>query len=151
VSKLAEWSDNEEEVETKFAPKKNKWAKNVIVKNMFSLSDLADDKDLYNEIVDDVREAGERFGEITKCVLYDEEPEGIVVARFKDFESAEAFQKKYDGRRWGDRQVKITIAEDRPKFKKSKRDGDSDDDQPQKQQKDDPAQPQQTRDIMDSD
>lgn len=108
---------------------------------MFELSELTED--FYNETVDDMREAGERFGEVTKCVLYDEEPEGIVVLRFKDIESAEAFQKKYDGKKFGDRIAKVTLAEDRPKFKKGKRDGDSDDDYAKLQQ--------QIKDMDDSD
>lgn len=120
---LAEWSDNEEEVRQAFAPKKNKWAKNAIIQGVFRPWELEEDEDAYNEIRDLVQEKAEKYGgEVTKIIIYDREPRGIVLVRFKTLESAERFQKspvnnsKVDGR-----PVTIELAEDRPKFLKSKR------------------------------
>ncbi|CAI6251765.1 unnamed protein product [Periconia digitata] len=128
--KLAEWSDNEEEAEKAYAPKKNKWAKMCIIKKVFELHQLEEDDAAILEIKQDMREAAEKHGEVTKVVLYDEEPEGIVSVRFKDFEAAESFRAAFNGRRYNNQGLQISIAEDRPKFKKSRNGGgdDSEDD-----------------------
>ncbi|KAF2686527.1 hypothetical protein K458DRAFT_402140 [Lentithecium fluviatile CBS 122367] len=128
IRKLSEWSDNEEQVKETYAPKKNKWAKMAIVKNAFTLDMLEEDARAILETKEDMREAAGKFGEVTKTVLYDLEPEGIVVIRFKDFEAAEAFKAGFNGKNYNDGPLEIAIAEDRPKFKKSKNKDDSDDD-----------------------
>jgi HIV Tat-specific factor 1 len=115
-SKLAEWSDNEEEVKEVFAPKKNKWAKVVIIKHAFTLEELEEDAAAYLDIKDDMREEAELFGEVTNVTLYDKEPQGIITIRFKEFESAEKCRDAWN----------VTIAEDRVKFKKSARNEEQD-------------------------
>ncbi|CAE7010668.1 hypothetical protein CFE70_001932 [Pyrenophora teres f. teres 0-1] len=117
--KLNEWSDNEEEVAAAFAPKKNKWAKVAIVKHVFTLKELEEDDEAILDIKEDFREAGEKYGEVTNCTLYDKEPEGIMTVRFREFESAENFMKDYQGKSYARRRLQISLAEDKPKFKKS--------------------------------
>jgi HIV Tat-specific factor 1 len=90
----------------------------AIIKNVFILEDLDDDGALL-EIKADMRSRAKEFGEVTNVTLYDKEHEGVVVVRFKDWESAEAFQKATNGRYYNNNHLKITIAEDRPKFSKS--------------------------------
>lgn len=93
----------------------------AIIKNVFKLYQLEDDDAAILEIKEDMREAAAKYGEVTKVVLYDKEPEGIVSVRFSDFDSAEAFRNGFNGRRYNGENMEICIAEDRPKFKKSTR------------------------------
>ena len=120
-SKLAEWSDNEEEVKEVFAPKKNKWAKVCIVKYAFTLDELNQDDDAYLDIKADMRDEAENFGSVTNVTLFDKEADGVITIRFRDFESAEKFRDACNGRNFARRKLEITIADDRPKFRKSAR------------------------------
>ncbi|KAF2833323.1 U2 snRNP-associated protein Uap2 [Ophiobolus disseminans] len=119
--KLAEWSDNEEEVKEAFAPKKNKWAKVCIVKHAFTLEELDEDVEAYLEIKEDMRDEAEKFGDVTNVTLFDREKDGICTIRFREFESAEQFAKANNGRSFAKRKLEVTIAEDRQKFKKAPR------------------------------
>ncbi|KAH7414311.1 hypothetical protein DE146DRAFT_31514 [Phaeosphaeria sp. MPI-PUGE-AT-0046c] len=119
--KLAEWSDNEDEVKEAFAPKKNKWAKVCIVKHAFTLEELDEDPAALLEIKEDMRDEAEKFGKDPKVTLYDREADGIVTVAFKEFEEAENFRDACNGRNYAKRKLAITIAEDRVKFKKSAR------------------------------
>ncbi|PVI07093.1 hypothetical protein DM02DRAFT_351290 [Periconia macrospinosa] len=121
--KLADWSDNEEEVKKTYAPKKNKWAKMCIIKNVFQLHQLEEEDAAVLEIKEDMRDEAEKYGTVTKVVLYDKEPEGIVSVRFSDFKGAEEFCARANGKRYNGGPLKISIAEDRPRFKKSPRGG----------------------------
>ncbi|KAF1364772.1 hypothetical protein EJ07DRAFT_98167 [Lizonia empirigonia] len=117
--KLAEWSDNEEEVAEAFAPKKNKWAKVCILRYAFTLAELDEDDAAILEIKEDMREEAETFGEVTNVTLYDKEQDGIMTVRFKEFESAEKFKEAIHGRHFGGRKLEVILAEDKPRFKKS--------------------------------
>ncbi|KAL1604459.1 hypothetical protein SLS59_003651 [Nothophoma quercina] len=117
--KLAEWSDNEEEVAETFAPKKNKWAKVCILKYAFTLAELDEDDAAILEIKEDMREEAETFGDVTNVTLYDKEEDGIITVRFKEFESAEKFKDAIHGRHFGGRKLEVTLAEDKPRFKKT--------------------------------
>ncbi|KAH7080456.1 hypothetical protein BKA63DRAFT_407249 [Paraphoma chrysanthemicola] len=119
--KLAEWSDNEEEVAEVYAPKKNKWAKVCIVKKAFTPEELDEDLDAYGDIKEDLEDGAKECGDFTKVTLFDKEPEGVATIRFREFESAEMFREKNNGRFYAGRRLEVTIAEDKPKFRKSKR------------------------------
>ncbi|KAJ4367394.1 hypothetical protein N0V83_006976 [Neocucurbitaria cava] len=119
--KLAEWSDNEEEVAETFAPKKNKWAKVVIVKYAFTLEELDEDEEAYLDIKDDMRSEAEKHGSVTNVTLFDKEEAGIVTVRFREFEAAEMFRNVVHGKNYAYRKLEATIAEDKPRFKKSAR------------------------------
>jgi HIV Tat-specific factor 1 len=115
-------------VQKAFAPKKNKWAKFVIIKKAFTLDQVNDPEDegAILEIKEDMRSAAEKFGEVTKVVLYDKEPEGVLSVRFKEFEEAEAFVKAFNGKGYNCDKLQLSVADDRPKFQKSGRDDISD-------------------------
>jgi HIV Tat-specific factor 1 len=127
---LATWdSDDEEEVKKTYAPKKNKWAKYVVIINAFRPIDFDDDVDLYNHHKDEMTYVAEVVEiEVTKVEIYDLEPRGIIVVRTKDFDSAEKFRdyinnnnkpyKIYDHQE--DRKLVAYIPDERPKFRKSK-------------------------------
>jgi HIV Tat-specific factor 1 len=118
--KLAEWSDDEDPAiaETYAAPK-NKWNKFAIIRKAFTLAELAEDDAAILDIKDDMRTAAEECGDVTKVVLFDKEPEGILTVRFRQFEQAEAFVQKVNGRGYSGQKLQVTLAEDRPKFRKS--------------------------------
>lgn len=118
--KLAEWSDDDNPIiaETYAAPK-NKWNKFVIIRKAFTLAELAKDDGLILEVKQDMRKEAERIGSVTKVVLFDREPEGIVTIRFRHFEHAEKFVQDFNGKKYADVPLQVTLAEDRPKFKKS--------------------------------
>ncbi|KAI4924577.1 hypothetical protein J4E85_007693 [Alternaria conjuncta] len=127
--KLNEWSDNEEEVAQTFVAKKNKWAKVVIIKNVFTLDQLETDPKAYLEIKEDMREKAEEIGKVTNTTLWDKEPRGIVTVRFREFEDAEKFVAwKFGGIRYNKRSQEFSLAEDKPRFKKSGRGDYSDSD-----------------------
>ncbi|KAF2794906.1 U2 snRNP-associated protein Uap2 [Melanomma pulvis-pyrius CBS 109.77] len=117
--KLAEWSDDDEIVKETYAAPKNKWNKFAIIKGAFTLKELEEDDAAILDIKGDMREAAEECGDVTKVVLFDKEPEGILTVRFRQFEQAEAFVKKVHGRGYSGQKLQVTLAEDRPKFKKS--------------------------------
>lgn len=119
--KLAAWSDNEEEVAETFAPKKNKWAKVVIIKHAFTLEELDEDAGAYLEIKEDMRTEAEKHGSVTNVTLFDKEEAGIVTVRFREFESAEEFRDAVHGRAYAHRKLEATIGEEKPRFKKSAR------------------------------
>ncbi|KAF3042244.1 hypothetical protein E8E11_000410 [Didymella keratinophila] len=127
--KLAEWSDNEEEVAETFAPKKNKWAKVCILRYAFTLAELDEDDAAILEIKEDMREEAETFGEVTNVTLYDKEEDGIMTVRFKEFDSAEKFKEANHGRHFGGRKLEVILAEDKPRFKKSARGEEPDSDE----------------------
>ncbi|KAJ4408710.1 hypothetical protein N0V91_002965 [Didymella pomorum] len=127
--KLAEWSDNEEEVAETFAPKKNKWAKVCILRYAFTLAELDEDDAAILEIKEDMREEAETFGEVTNVTLYDKEEDGIMTVRFKEFDSAEKFKDAIHGRHFGGRKLEVILAEDKPRFKKSARGEEPDSDE----------------------
>jgi len=66
-----------------------------------------------------MREEAEEHGEVTNVTLFDKEDDGVLTIRFKEFEAAEKFQKACNGRKFARRTLEVTIADDRPKFKKS--------------------------------
>jgi len=119
--KLAEWSDNEEEVAEAYAPKKNKWAKVVVVKHAFTLKELEEDVGALLEIKEDMREEAEKHGAVTNVTLFDQEKDGICTIRFRDFEAAESFRAATHGRSFARVKLEAWLAEDKPKFKKSAR------------------------------
>ena len=68
-----------------------------------------------------MRSVAEEFGHVTNCTLYDEEEDGIVTVRFREFEAAEEFVKKNQGRMFARRKLVLALAESKPRFKKSGR------------------------------
>lgn len=69
-----------------------------------------------------MREVAEKYGEVTKVVLYDKEPEGILTVRFKEFDHAEEFVKAFNGKRYNGENLQLSVATDRPRFKKAAKD-----------------------------
>ncbi|KAF2667830.1 hypothetical protein BT63DRAFT_374893 [Microthyrium microscopicum] len=114
-SKLTNWDDEDSP-----PPKRNpKWDKLVILKHMFTLKELEEDPVSILDIKEDIREEGERLGQVTNVVLYDKEPEGIVTIRFSSAESAMKCVHLMDGRSYGGQKVVAYISDGSERFKKS--------------------------------
>jgi HIV Tat-specific factor 1 len=118
--KLNDWSSDEEASTKVFVPKPNKWANHVILKNAFTIKQLDEDPLLIAQIKEEMEEEGETCGEVINVIVYDREPEGVVVVRFRDADAANRFVALSNGRGFGtDFPLAASIAIDRPKFKKS--------------------------------
>lgn len=78
------------------------------------------------EVKEDMRDEAERFGPVTNVTLFDKEKDGIVTIRFREFEDAEKFREAVHGRNFAFRKLEATLAEDKPKFKKSPREQEPD-------------------------
>jgi HIV Tat-specific factor 1 len=76
-----------------------------------------------------MRDEAAKFGETTNVTLFDREKDGIITVRFKEFESAEKFKEANDGRHFGGRKLEVTLAEDKPRFKKSAKEEEVDSDE----------------------
>ncbi|PWN26821.1 hypothetical protein BDZ90DRAFT_232919 [Jaminaea rosea] len=99
----------------------------VILKRIFTLSELEEDPSLLLDLKGDVREECEAIGAVTSVTLYDEEPEGVVTVKFKRVEDARECVKRMDGRFFAQRRLEAFLAEgNKVRFRRSGRGGASD-------------------------
>ncbi|KAL1382382.1 nuclear mRNA splicing factor-associated protein [Phyllosticta capitalensis] len=108
--RIGEWSSEEEEERTR-------WEKNVVLKHMFTLEELEQDKEAFDEIHEDIQEEASKYGEVTKVKICDKEPEGVVIVQFNDFDAAERCAAAFNGRAFDGRTVLAYIAQQRQNFK----------------------------------
>ncbi|KAK7528874.1 uncharacterized protein IWZ02DRAFT_486884 [Phyllosticta citriasiana] len=92
--RIGEWSSEEEEERTR-------WEKNVVLKHMFTLEELEEDKDAFDEIHEDIQEEASKYGEVTKVKICDKEVDGVVIVQFNDFDAAERSKTKFQGQELG--------------------------------------------------
>ncbi|CAG8030926.1 unnamed protein product [Penicillium olsonii] len=115
-SKLADWSDDD----ARPLKRKATRAEHVLIlEHMFTLKLIEEDPAEIIELKEEVREECEKFGEVTRVVLYDEEPTGIITVRFKDARDAARCRERMDGRHFGGATVRAYINESRTLFRKS--------------------------------
>lgn len=112
-SKLADWSDDEEVAEPLIS---TKFSKIVILKHMFTLAELEQDKSLLLDLKNDVREECEKLGEVTNVVLYDQEAEGVMSVRFKKEFSAQECIKMMNGRYFAGQQVQAMLYDGKKRY-----------------------------------
>ncbi|KAK7511524.1 nuclear mRNA splicing factor-associated protein [Phyllosticta citriasiana] len=108
--RIGEWSSEEEEERTR-------WEKNVVLKHMFTLEELEEDKDAFDEIHEDIQEEASKYGEVTKVKICDKEVDGVVIVQFNDFDAAERCAAAFNGRSFDGRKVVAYIAQQRQNFK----------------------------------
>lgn len=127
--KLNDWDSEEEDVSdprgesvAALAPYEA-GGRTVVLKHMFTLSELEEEPELLLDLKTDVREECERItapGAVTNVILYDKEPEGVMSVRFTLPEAAQACVDKMHGRWFAQRKVEAYItAAVRPKFARS--------------------------------
>lgn len=86
---------------------------------MFTLEELAEDADAYDEIKLDVRNECSKFGEITNLVLWDLEPKGVITVRFADPDAATACVEALNGRKFAEQPVRAALANGYESYRKS--------------------------------
>ena len=116
-ARLADWSDDEPSsiVETS-----SRWDKVVILKHMFTLTELEEDSGAILDIKEDIREECSKLGQVTNVVLFDMEEDGVASVRFANAEAARACVGVMDGRNFGGQKVMAYISDGKEQFKKSK-------------------------------
>ncbi|KAK5112802.1 hypothetical protein LTR85_011136 [Meristemomyces frigidus] len=121
-SRLADWDDDDPQA---LPDTSSRWDKVVVLKHMFTLSELAEDPAAQLDINEDIRDECAKFGQVTNVTLYDKEEDGVVTVRFGNSASATACVNAFDGRWFDNRRVQASIADGKDKFKKTrKRDAD---------------------------
>ncbi|ORY76631.1 hypothetical protein BCR37DRAFT_383264 [Protomyces lactucae-debilis] len=135
-AKLNDWSSSEDEREAFLPGRKDatadagRHAKVVVLKHMFTLAELDEDPGLLLEVKADVREECETMGEVTNVVIYDADPAGVLMVRFKEPAAAIQCVRKMHGRFFAGRQVEATLHDGKTKYKRSaKHAGDEDDEE----------------------
>lgn len=118
TSRLTDWDDDDPQA---MPDTSSRWDKVVVLKQMFTLKELAEDPAALLDIKEEVREECEKYGKVTNVVLYDKEEDGVVTVRFGNAMAAEACIKVFNGRWFDERQVEAYIADGKEKFKKSKK------------------------------
>ncbi|KAG0171699.1 hypothetical protein DFQ28_000718 [Apophysomyces sp. BC1034] len=106
-------------VEEETGKKSEKFAKIVILKNMYTQEELDDDPTLLLELKEDVREECEKLGEVTNVILYDKSPGGVISVRFMEKESADACILLMNDRFFSGRQISAEIYDGHTRYLKS--------------------------------
>ena len=116
----------------------SRFDKVVVIKNVFTLEALEEDKDYYEDTMEDMREAAVH-GEIKNITIFDKEEDGVVTIRFGSAMAAKACADAFDGRLYDGRRLQASIATGSERFKKSrktKHGNDDDDDEEAKRLED---------------
>ncbi|TKA78628.1 hypothetical protein B0A55_02670 [Friedmanniomyces simplex] len=116
-NRLADWDDDDPQA---LPDTSSRWDKVVVLKKMFTLSDLATDPHAISDITEDVREECKKFGEIANITLFDLEEDGVVTVRFTDARAAQACIGTFEGRWFDARQIVAYTADGTERFRKSK-------------------------------
>lgn len=128
-AKLADWDDDDPYPHLAAAvgagaggngPTNKKAERTVILRHMFTLKELDEDPAALLEIKEDIRDECEKLGEVTNCVLFDLEEDGIVSVRFRTPDAAEACIKLMHGRSFDGRTVQASLATGKEKYRRSK-------------------------------
>ncbi|ORY92220.1 hypothetical protein BCR43DRAFT_497979 [Syncephalastrum racemosum] len=99
--------------------KAEKFAKIVILKNMYTQQELDEDPTLLLELKEDVRDECEKLGEVTNVILYDKSPGGVISVRFMEQKSADACVLLMNNRYFAGRQISAEIYDGKTKYEKS--------------------------------
>ena len=107
LEKKLEWFDLEES---------QKHKKTVILRHMFRPEELVADPKLLIEIKDDVQHEAEKVGHVTKVILYDLHPDGVVCVKYSNALGAQACVELMNDRIFDGLQVKATIYDGKERF-----------------------------------
>ncbi|CAN6674009.1 cold sensitive U2 snRNA suppressor 2 [Trichomonascus vanleenenianus] len=113
-SKIADWEEDDERLE-------EEGLREVVLKYVFSMDELEQDDTAILDIKEDIRDGCEEIGVVTNVTLYDLEPDGIVVVKFKDASDAEACVRRMKGRYFSRRKLDAYLYDGAEKFRR--RDG----------------------------
>lgn len=146
--KLADWDEDEDDdrfdelnpalrLERRQDSIPKRWDKFVILKNVFTLEELEEDPEALGEIEQDMWAGAEEIGPVTKVVLFDGEPEGVVSIKFKNKQDVIKCILKMNGRFYTGRKLEADFYDGTKRYKtkedlKKQQNVDGDDDEEQK-------------------
>lgn len=82
---------------------------------------MQEDKELHGDIIDDIKDLGERhgWGKIHRITVYDLEPAGIVMIKLESPQMAEIAAKDADGLGYDGRKLKSYVSRKLERFRKT--------------------------------
>ncbi|KAJ3320730.1 hypothetical protein HDV06_005023 [Boothiomyces sp. JEL0866] len=95
--------------------------KAVVLKHMFTLDEINEQPELIIDLKQDVRDECENFGQVTNVILFDLEPDGVMLVRYKSDASALACVERMNGRFFAGRKIEAYLSKGNDNFKKSKK------------------------------
>lgn len=84
-----------------------------------------EDPNAEEDIQADIMEEAEKFGEVEKVFVFNEEPAGVASVKFADQAAAKNCAKAFNGRMFDKRTVLAYIADGKELFKRSKKDNEA--------------------------
>lgn len=94
----------------------------AVMKNMFSIEEMKASSTLISELEKDVASECTKFGPVAKVRVFETNPEGVIVVKFKDPDHCQACIKAMQGRWFGGRQIKSEFWDGVTNFKTEKPD-----------------------------
>lgn len=116
--KLNDW--DEEEVKRVKTESREKQAKVVTLKRVFTIEELQEDVDAEMDIKEDIYSGCGAIGTVRNVTLYDLEPEGVVTVKFERASDAAECVEKMNGRFFGGQKLEAFIDYEDTKWRKSK-------------------------------
>lgn len=86
---------------------------------------MQEDPNAEEDIQADIMEEAEKFGEVEKVFVFNEEPAGVASVKFADQAAAKNCAKAFNGRMFDKRTVLAYIADGKELFKRSKKDNEA--------------------------
>ncbi|KAJ8753074.1 hypothetical protein K2173_011842 [Erythroxylum novogranatense] len=80
----------------------------VVLRNMFTPAEMRSDENLITELELDVREECMKLGPINSVKVYESNPQGVVLIKFKDKKDAQKCIELMNGRWFGGRQIEAS-------------------------------------------
>lgn len=95
-----------------------KFQKVVVIFNMFDIKEFAKDPRLILDYRNDLREeCSEKCGEVKKVEVFDNNPKGVALVHFTEFESADKCVELMDGRFFAGRQLTAHLWDGKTRYK----------------------------------
>lgn len=116
-SKLEEWDSDDDHINPNAI--QPRFSKIVVLKYMFTLTELQEDPTLLIDLKEDVREECELLGNVTNVTLYDLEPDGIMTVKFKEPIAAQACILKMNARFFAGRKIVAFLYDGKHRYRKS--------------------------------
>ena len=110
LEKQLDWNEEEDARLTSRAQR------TCILKNMFRSNDFKDDPSLILDLKEDIYDECSKLGDVTTVSIFDNHPDGVVLVRFKDVDSAKACVELMDDRFFDGRKISASIHDGKTKY-----------------------------------
>lgn len=105
--KLGDWSEDDE-LQNETLSERH-LARSVVINHAFSLDELSQDPNASSDIRDDLRDGCEDIGPVKNVTLYEGEPTGIAIVKFRNQDDALDCVDRMNGRYFGGRKLEAWI------------------------------------------